>query len=230
VVDTTAPVVVTTQIDPATLWPPNHRMVDVTTVVDAVDLCSTPTVELKQASSSEPDDAPGPDDGETASDVQGVTLDTADFELRLRAERDRQGPGRTYTLTYRALDGSGNFTETPLAAVVPVEVNGVVEPLVVSLRKTVPGTLLEWPAVERAASYDVIRGDLASVLVTADTVELGSVACIASGILDPTTEGLEDPALPSSEQAFFYLVQFDDSGWGTETATKPRVVSAGGCP
>jgi hypothetical protein len=33
---------------------------------------------------------------------------TPDARVRLRAERSTNGPGRTYSLTYRARDASGN--------------------------------------------------------------------------------------------------------------------------
>ena len=44
--------------------------------------------------------------------------------------------------------------------------------------------------------------------------------------------GSEDPQLPASTKAFFYLVEYFDgtaSSYGTETASKPRAPGPGAC-
>ncbi|HEX9597845.1 MAG TPA: thrombospondin type 3 repeat-containing protein [Gaiellaceae bacterium] len=105
-VDTTVPAV-TCSASPNTLWPPNHKLVAVTTTVSVDDGLSGPDgFKLKEATSSEPDDGLG--DGDTADDLQGWTIGTADTEGLLRAERSGNGPGRTYTLTYTGADVAGN--------------------------------------------------------------------------------------------------------------------------
>jgi hypothetical protein len=43
----------------------------------------------------------------------------------LRAERDGRGPGRVYTVTYRADDGHGNVTDRASTVVVPHDPTGV---------------------------------------------------------------------------------------------------------
>ncbi|MCP4594169.1 MAG: hypothetical protein GY842_25855, partial [bacterium] len=70
-------------------------------------------------SCSEPDDAPGRGDGATTNDIQDADLDTDDREVRLRAERAGDGPGRIYTLTYRATDHVGNSVEESVEVSVP---------------------------------------------------------------------------------------------------------------
>ncbi len=108
VTDTTPPVV-TVLPSPIELWPPNHTMRPVHLTVVAVDACDpSPVVILESVTSSEPDDAPGGRDGTTSGDVQGATAGTLDVDVLLRAERDPQGPGRTYRLSYVATDDSGN--------------------------------------------------------------------------------------------------------------------------
>lgn len=99
---------------PTVLWPANHKLVEVrvtAVATDAVD--AAPTVTLVAATSSEPDDGLG--DGDTTGDV--VRLD--DFTFLLRAERAGGGPGRTYTLTYRATDDYGNATSGAVTVAVP---------------------------------------------------------------------------------------------------------------
>jgi 6-phosphogluconolactonase (cycloisomerase 2 family) len=94
---------------PAILWPPDHRLVPVRVLIDARDACAgPPDVRLQFANSSEPDDAPGGGDGRTTGDIRAAAAGFDDRDLLLRAERATPGPGRTYTLTYRIVDRSGN--------------------------------------------------------------------------------------------------------------------------
>jgi uncharacterized protein len=105
-------------VDPDTLWPPNHKYVDVTASVVASDTFDpNPTVELVSVTSSEADDAPGVGDGATTDDV--VVVD--DTMFRLRAERAGTGSGRVYTITYRATDDCGNTTTESATVTVPTE-------------------------------------------------------------------------------------------------------------
>ncbi|MGD8376036.1 MAG: glycoside hydrolase, partial [Acidobacteriota bacterium] len=98
-------------VDPPELWPPNHRMVEVVVAITASDECDpAPTFRLVSVTSSEPDDSPGPGDGETEEDVAGVELGSPDEAVGLRAERFGDGPGRTYELRYEAMDAAGNVT------------------------------------------------------------------------------------------------------------------------
>jgi hypothetical protein len=70
--------------------------------------------------SSEPDDAPGPGDGATIGDIQiTVAPPPSGPVILLRAERDRRGPGRVYTLRGEARDISGNTTAAAATVTVP---------------------------------------------------------------------------------------------------------------
>jgi PKD repeat protein len=112
-VDTTPPEINVT-VNPDMIWPPNHKYVDVETVVtvhDAVD--PSPTLTLVSVTSSEPDNGKG--DGNTTNDI--VIL--GDNMFRLRAERSGTGQGRIYTITYRATDASGNSAEASITITVP---------------------------------------------------------------------------------------------------------------
>ena len=135
--DTTPPEVVGTG-DPDTLWPPNHKMVEVEVSILATDE-GTPDPEdlfdglVVLASSDEPDNGLG--DGDTDGDVNfedGFTepVDvTAMFTLSedgffegtiwLRAERGGGGGGRTYTIEAFVEDAAGNVGSCSCEVKVP---------------------------------------------------------------------------------------------------------------
>jgi uncharacterized protein len=104
-------------VTPDSLWPPNHKYVNVAaTVVADDDFDPDPAVSLVSVTSNEPDDAPGGGDGSTRNDV--VVVD--DDSFRLRAERDETRSGRVYTITYRVTDACGNSTTDSATVTVPV--------------------------------------------------------------------------------------------------------------
>jgi uncharacterized protein len=104
-------------VTPDSLWPPNHKYVNVAaTVVADDDFDPAPRVSLVSVTSDEPDDAPGGRDGNTRNDV--VVVD--DDSFRLRAERDETRGGRVYTITYRVTDACGNSSTDSATVTVPV--------------------------------------------------------------------------------------------------------------
>ena len=105
IVDTTPPTI-SMELTPSSLWPPNHRMVEILADVEARDVCSVPTVELTSIDANETDDRPG--DGNTRVDVQDALIGEADYQFQLRAERSGPGSGRIYSITYTAEDTAGN--------------------------------------------------------------------------------------------------------------------------
>jgi hypothetical protein len=213
----------------ALLWPPNHEMVPVTLDVVAEHPQGTPQVTLISVASSEPDDGAG--DGQTVSDIQGAALGLADFELDLRAERSRNGNGRVYTITYLATYGSATHSVSATVSV-PLEQEGVAEPVMLSLEETASGTRVSWTEVWDATSYNVIRGDVGQLADVSQRIDLGEVVCVEAGSTDASTAGAEDAAMPGPGQVFFYLVEYDNgraSCYGTETSSKPRTPGSGAC-
>jgi len=102
---------------PSMLFPPNHKYVTVTATVSVSDnVDPNPTVTLLSVTSNEPDNAPGDADGNTTRDIRILN----DFTFRLRAERSEIGPGRVYTITYRATDAHGNSTSSSATVTVPI--------------------------------------------------------------------------------------------------------------
>jgi hypothetical protein len=104
---------------PRRLWPPDHRLVQVTARIRATDACGDPAVALLSLASSEPDDAPGAGDGTTTGDIREVEPGTADVRFLLRAERSTRGSGRRYVVIYSATDRGGNESVGEASVVVP---------------------------------------------------------------------------------------------------------------
>jgi hypothetical protein len=98
-----SPPTLTLAASPATLWPPNKRLVSVTVAVTVNDdMDSSPAVALVSITCN--------DSCNAAQDIAGATLNTDDRTFQLLAWRTGSGSGRTYTVTYSATDASGNST------------------------------------------------------------------------------------------------------------------------
>lgn len=105
-------------LSPDTLWPPNHKMAAISALITTSDICdASPIVSLVSITSNEPDNGIG--DGNTVNDIQGADIDTDDREFSLRSERSGPGSGRIYTVTYEAVDSSGNRTAVTAGVTVP---------------------------------------------------------------------------------------------------------------
>ncbi|SDM83208.1 Glycosidase [Paenibacillus sp. yr247] len=117
ILDTTAPTLQLT-VNKATLYPPNHKMVQIQVTQKAngadADIAS---IVLASITSNEPDNGLG--DGDTVNDIQDAVLGTNDTSFSLRAERSGKGNGRIYTITYTITDMAGNATNTSVQVVVP---------------------------------------------------------------------------------------------------------------
>lgn len=108
IVDTTPPKLTLT-VAPTSLWPPNHKLAQITASITVSDICDpNPTVRVVSITSNEPDNGLG--DGDTTDDIQEATFGTDDRSFLLRSERSGGGNGRVYTVTYEASDASGNKT------------------------------------------------------------------------------------------------------------------------
>jgi len=118
VIDDTPPQFILLEAEPELLWPPNHRMEEISVRAEVRDNCdATPQITLFEVESSEPDDDRG--DGHTFKDIQGTDPGSADFTFLLRSERDGSGAGRVYTLRYLAADRWDNQTVGETLVIVP---------------------------------------------------------------------------------------------------------------
>ena len=97
---------------PATLWPPNTKLVTVTVAVEVSDDTDPrPSVKLVSVTC---DDACDP-----TTDVVGATFGTDDRQFELRSERTGGGSSRLYTITYSAEDAAGNKATASTTVTVP---------------------------------------------------------------------------------------------------------------
>jgi len=101
--DTTPPQILSIDASPREiLWPPNHKLIDITLTVVAVDAVDpSPTSTIISVTSDQPENGTG--DGDVAPDW----IITGALTVQLRAER-AGGVDRTYTITVATSDFSGN--------------------------------------------------------------------------------------------------------------------------
>jgi hypothetical protein len=110
--DTTPPVIGTATAVPARLWPPDHKMVQVTVNASVTDACEAALWRIAGVRSNEPVNGPG--SGNTAPDW----VITGDHTVNLRAERAGTGHGRTYWISIQATDASGNVSPPTVVSVI----------------------------------------------------------------------------------------------------------------
>lgn len=105
--DVTAPEITGVSATPNTIWPPNHKMWNVTVSWSATDNCGVPVCAITSVSSNEP--ANGIGDGNTSPDWVFLDLHT----VQLRAERAGPLSSRIYTISVSCTDNAtptANFT------------------------------------------------------------------------------------------------------------------------
>jgi len=117
VADTEPPAILRLDASPAVLWPPDHRLVPVTVVLEAKDACSgIARTRLMEVTSSETDDRAG--NGRTAGDIV-VRGSENGADLLLRAERKGGGPGRVYRVRFVVADDAGHSRDAAIEITVP---------------------------------------------------------------------------------------------------------------
>jgi hypothetical protein len=89
-------------------------------------------------------------------------------------------------------------------------------------------TAARWTFLGTGLTYDLIRGEVASLAEDASAVDLGPTTCLADGHL--TVSWSCDATVPSPSQRFFYVVRATgESHFGRSSGLKPREAAAA-CP
>ena len=114
VTDDTDPTINSASASPDELWPPNHKMREVTVSVDVSDNCDA-AVECVVTSAESDEPINGQGDGNTSPDWEI----TGDLTVDLRAERSGLGDGRVYTINLLCTDDSGNTSTSSVEVNVP---------------------------------------------------------------------------------------------------------------
>jgi hypothetical protein len=112
---------VTCEVDENSLWPPNHKFIDIGFEFEANDLCDTNPLDIDIAVTSDEDPALelGSGDGIHCPDA----IVQEDDSVLLRAERAGTGDGRVYTVTVTATDNCGNAASCSMEVGVPMNQN-----------------------------------------------------------------------------------------------------------
>jgi hypothetical protein len=116
VVDSTPPSITGVSVDKPVLWPPNHKMVDVTVLYTSTDNCTAPSCSLS-VSVKEIRDRDRDDDNDDHKDPDWQIIDA--HHVRLRAERSGDARERIYTITITCQDGVGNTSTKTVKVRVP---------------------------------------------------------------------------------------------------------------
>jgi len=107
-----APVISGLSVNPAVLWPPNHKMVNSTLSYRISDNCDAALVPTIAVTSNQPNNAAG--DGNTGNDWQLVD----DHNVLLRSERSGDSD-RVYTITITVTDSAGSAARSSVTVMVP---------------------------------------------------------------------------------------------------------------
>ena len=103
----------------ATLWPPNHQMVEVSVLGVTDPDCDPVTLTITRITQNEPTNDTG--DGDTCPDALGLDKSSA----QMRAERSGTGTGRVYTIYFTATDTKGGASHGSVKIIVPKSNQGI---------------------------------------------------------------------------------------------------------
>ncbi len=157
--DATPPSITNVTATPATLWPPNHTMRDVTIGYTATD-CGAFTTSLS-VTSNEPINGTG--DGDTSPDWEVID----NHHVKLRAERAGNGDGRIYTITITATDACGNTSSNTATVIVAHNITAPVSGKAFKVGSTVSfsGTFWDKPGNKHTGKW-LIDGTSVNATIT----------------------------------------------------------------
>jgi subtilisin-like proprotein convertase family protein len=113
--DVQSPVITGAAVSQSVLWPPDHRMVDLTMTYSTADNCSLSSAITCGLSVASDEPINGLGDGDKTPDWTVVNANN----LKLRAERSGTGDGRVYTVTITCTDQAGRSSSQAVTVNVP---------------------------------------------------------------------------------------------------------------
>ena len=196
--DTIPPTISNIQLSQEYLWPPNHKMVQVTVNYDVADNCSDQAHISKQLSiiSNEPINGLG--DGDTEPiDYEVVGNDA--HTVRLRAERAGNGNGRIYTIYITATDDCGNSTTDSAKVYVVHNITGPSsgKPFKIGSTVTMNGEFWDVPGNKHTAKWILDESTVAAATVTEPA---GNKNGLVSGTYKFTTAGVYKMKMSITDQ------------------------------
>lgn len=117
--DTTPPDIALDEPDPSVLWPPNHKIVDVTIAGIALDICDADLDIIVSVEVIDSGGGGGSDDYEVLGAAINITDGSVLIQVSLRAERSGRGHGRAYRITAEVTDDTGNSSSDTVEVIVP---------------------------------------------------------------------------------------------------------------
>jgi hypothetical protein len=105
-VDNTPPTITGMSANPSVLWPPNHKMVDVTVNYNTTDNCGQPACQISSVTCNE-----------LISSSNYTIVDG--HHVKLSADRLGSGNGRIYTISITCADAPGNLSSQAVKVTVP---------------------------------------------------------------------------------------------------------------
>jgi len=158
--DATPPTITNVTATPASLWPPNHTMRDVTIGYTATD-CGAFTTSLS-VTSNEPINGTG--DGDTSPDWEVID----NHHVKLRAERAGNGDGRIYTITITATDACGNTSSNTATVIVAHNITAPISGKEFKVGSTVSfsGTFWDKPGSKHTGKWLIDGSALATATIT----------------------------------------------------------------
>jgi hypothetical protein len=214
-IDQTAPGV-TCSVSPNTLWPPNHKLVNVTATVNVSDATSGPAgFTLTSVTSN----------GGSASDIQGWTPGTPSTTGQLATNKDE-----VYTLVYQGADQAGNTASCTTTVSVRhdqgnngkgKDKTGASDVAASSSASAAPA-VSSAPLVAKSDSASPSASPTTSASASASAVPGASASASASALPAPSVGG---SAAPTGSSAA--LVAKSDSSAGFSPAASSPSASAG---
>lgn len=147
------------------------------------------------------DQRAAPDGDVTFAFRSGRASDLVSFYLKSSGGGGGTNFGPVYIDDIHLVPSDGLLLVNPVAAFAGTTIDG--------LALAGDRTTLAWGALDGAATYDIVRGDLAILRASGGDFEAAVTLCLADGAPNPTAS---DPLSPPAGGGFFYVARGETDG------------------